>query len=89
MDPASEGLLPLRPQLPDMTADSASYIALTRIYHERAKQDLERFTQKLDDVCRSANIQTPDDALIQRFCNNIPNSRGTSKFIQSLGESSS
>ena len=75
-DPSSEEMLPLRPQLPDMTADSKNYINLTRIYHERAQRDLERFTQKLDDVCRSANIQMPDDGLIQRFCNNIPNIRG-------------
>merc|ERR1712227_136320 len=58
-----------------MTADSKNYINLTRIYHERAQRDLERFTQKLDDVCRSANIQMPDDGLVQRFCNNIPNIR--------------
>ena len=73
-------MLPLRPQLPDMTADSASYINLTRLYHERAQRDIERFTQKLDDVCRSANVQMPDDSLIQRFCHNIPNIKGTLFF---------
>ena len=83
IDPSSEGMLPLRPQLPDMTADSASYINLTRLYHERAQRDIERFTQKLDDVCRSANVQMPDDSLIQRFCHNIPNIKGTIFQVQS------
>jgi len=75
LDPASDGLLPLRPQLPDMTADSASYIKLTRLYHERAQRDIERFTQKLDDVCRGANVTMPEDALVSRFCHNIQNAK--------------
>ena len=59
-----------------MTADSASYIKLTRLYHERAQRDIERFAQKLDDVCRGANVTMPEDALVQRFCHNIPNVKG-------------
>jgi len=72
-DPLSEGLLPLRPNLPDMTADSASYVELTKIYRDRAARDLDRFRSILSDLCQASQIEMPDYSTITNFCNNIPN----------------
>jgi len=82
-DPLSEGLLPLRPNLPDMTADSASYVELTKIYRDRAARDLDRFRSILSDLCQASQIEMPDFSTITNFCNNIPNMKVMNQYSDS------
>ncbi|CAN3485287.1 NEDD8-activating enzyme E1 regulatory subunit [Diutina catenulata] len=61
----SEGVLPLAGNLPDMTSDTASYITLSRIYHDKAKRDVARFTELIEGEPIAPEI-------IKLFCKNAP-----------------
>ena len=71
---ASEGCLPVRGSLPDMAADSDSYIRLQRVYRERAARDADvvarRARQLLKDLGRSSPETTLTDQEVARFCRN-------------------
>ena len=62
----SEGLLPLRPNLPDMFSDSDSYVRLLKVYRDRSQRDLDVFTELLTDVCNSLGIEQPDENMVKR-----------------------
>ena len=58
------------------SADSKSYVTLTKIYHDRAAKDRKRFKTILNDLCNANQLDLPEDTTINSFCNNIPNIKG-------------
>ncbi|KAJ2796401.1 hypothetical protein H4R20_005540, partial [Coemansia guatemalensis] len=73
MDSAySEGMLPHSGAIPDMKADTKSYIELQRLYKQKADQDKSEFTAHLLDVLQEASL--PSDRVsadaIDVFCKN-------------------
>lgn len=71
------GLLPLRGSIPDMAADSERYIKLQRVYHDKAKQDLQAITAHVEKILSCTGIPnshvTEDE--IKTFCKNANNLR--------------
>ena len=66
------GVLPLSGVIPDMKADTESFICLQKIYHTKAKQDVEWIKNRAYQICDNLGIsldKVPTD-LIQRFCKN-------------------
>ncbi|KAI0565934.1 NEDD8-activating enzyme E1 regulatory subunit APP-BP1 [Gracilaria domingensis] len=64
--------LPVRGSLPDMTADTESYIALQRIYSDKADNDAKRvfhFVQRIAEE-RAIDIDI-DEAFVKSFCKNV------------------
>ncbi|XP_062506517.1 NEDD8-activating enzyme E1 regulatory subunit-like [Corticium candelabrum] len=67
-----EGALPLRGSLPDMTADSARYIKLLQAYQEKAKQDAEMVTRRVQQLLKEvgkAEYSISGDEIMM-FCKN-------------------
>ena len=63
----------LQGSLPDMTATTALYLALQRIYREQAEQDIAAVTKHVHDVLTSINrdpssIKGSD---IRMFCKHV------------------
>jgi amyloid beta precursor protein binding protein 1 len=50
------GLLPISSSLPDMHTSTASYIALQKLYKDKAREDLELFRQCLQDVLKDVGL---------------------------------
>ncbi|XP_031558271.1 NEDD8-activating enzyme E1 regulatory subunit-like [Actinia tenebrosa] len=67
-----QGALPLRGSIPDMTADSKSYIFLQNIYQEQAKQDVAAVTQRVHSILSSIgkSADSIPENEIKIFCRN-------------------
>lgn len=68
-----KGDLPLSGTIPDMAADTAGYISLQRVYHERAASDISTVAARVDAIIARTgrargNTITPDT--IKKFCKN-------------------
>jgi amyloid beta precursor protein binding protein 1 len=72
VDNEGGGLLPLRGSIPDMFSDSERFIALQNIYRNKAQQDLDAITSRVEQILYS--IEKPYDYipehLIKLFCKN-------------------
>ncbi|KAJ1844630.1 hypothetical protein LPJ73_005107, partial [Coemansia sp. RSA 2703] len=68
----AKGMLPLSGTIPDMKADTKSYIALQRVYKQRADEDKAEFSKHIRDVLDSAGL--PQDCVsqaeIDTYCKN-------------------
>eukprot|EP01133_Synstelium_polycarpum_P003777 gene3777-4356_t len=64
------GVLPLQGNIPDITADTISYIALQKIYHDKAVSDLEDFSQKVEAVSSLVSGRSIPSDQIKKFCKN-------------------
>lgn len=66
------GLLPLMGSIPDMTADTQTYISLQEVYQRKAQEDCEAVSRyvaaNLTSVGRSADAIEPEE--IKLFCKN-------------------
>ncbi|WFD02541.1 hypothetical protein MOBT1_001225 [Malassezia obtusa] len=60
---AEEHVLPLSGALPDMKATSETYVALQRVYVDKARRDLATFEACLDAVLARAGVARPDAGL--------------------------
>lgn len=66
------GVLPLSGVIPDMKADTESFIYLQKIYHSKARKDIEWMSSRVYQICDTLGIPSekiPAD-LIERFCKN-------------------
>jgi len=68
-----KGELPLSGSIPDMAADTTSYINLQRVYHEKAASDIAAVASRVDAIIARtgrtrAHSITPDT--IKKFCKN-------------------
>lgn len=66
-----KGDLPLSGAIPDMASDTTGYIAIQRLYHEKAANDIAAIAGRVDDIMtklgRPSSI-SPDT--IKKFCKN-------------------
>ncbi|WAR12893.1 ULA1-like protein [Mya arenaria] len=56
-----QGALPVRGSIPDMTADSERYIALQRVYHDKADRDTAIVSQRCHDLLHSIGRHMDDE----------------------------
>lgn len=66
------GVLPLSGVIPDMKADTESFIELQKLYHSKALLDIEWMKSRVFQICDTLGIPSdniPAD-LIERFCKN-------------------
>ena len=72
VDNEGSGLLPVRGSIPDMFSDSERFIALQNIYRDKAQQDFEAITSRVEQILY--NIEKPFDFIsehsIKLFCKN-------------------
>jgi amyloid beta precursor protein binding protein 1 len=71
VDNEGKGDLPLSGTIPDMTADTTGYIALQRIYHEKAAADVAAVAHRVDGILSKigrVSIVSPDS--VKKFCKN-------------------
>lgn len=64
------GCLPLRGSLPDMTADTTSYISLQQLYHKQANIDSEVVYRRTQQILQQIG-QSPDSITeneVKLFC---------------------
>ncbi|CAO3651484.1 unnamed protein product [Mucor hiemalis] len=66
------GQLPLSGKLPDMKSDTLNYIALQRIYREKALSDFEAIKRRVHNIVEGSEITIPDET-IELFCKNAFN----------------
>ncbi|KAG7192223.1 uncharacterized protein KQ657_001941 [Scheffersomyces spartinae] len=69
----NEGLLPLPGTLPDMASNTANYVQLQKIYHQKAIKDREAFAKEVQILSASLGREEADDLnldLISSFCKN-------------------
>lgn len=68
----SDGCLPVRGSLPDMTADTTNYVKLQQIYQTKAKEDAETLYSCLTSVCSSLgkSMDTISEEQVKTFCRN-------------------
>lgn len=68
----SNGCLPVRGSIPDMTADTQSYVALQKIYSNKAKQDMDCLLNCLSSICDSSErfLEMIPEETIRIFCRN-------------------
>ncbi|XP_015119855.1 NEDD8-activating enzyme E1 regulatory subunit [Diachasma alloeum] len=83
MENEGSGLLPVTGALPDMTADTEKYIALSQIYHKQAVSDVEAVWRHTIRLLRqlgrpSDSIPEKDVKLFCRYASDIHVERGTS-----------
>ncbi|KAJ1891563.1 hypothetical protein LPJ66_006848 [Kickxella alabastrina] len=52
----AKGMLPLSGTIPDMKADTKGYIALQRVYKQRADEDKAELAKHIRDVLQAANL---------------------------------
>ncbi|CAN8070647.1 unnamed protein product [Agarophyton chilense] len=66
------GRLPVRGSLPDMTADTESYIAIQRIFSEKADKDAKRVFQFVQRIAeeRATDLDI-DETSVKSFCKNV------------------
>ncbi|XP_067011106.1 NEDD8-activating enzyme E1 regulatory subunit [Anabrus simplex] len=65
-----DGCLPLRGSLPDMTAETSSYIALQQIYLNQAAKDAEVVFRRVQQLLRQLNLSsdTISEKDVKQFC---------------------
>ncbi|XP_017769621.1 PREDICTED: NEDD8-activating enzyme E1 regulatory subunit [Nicrophorus vespilloides] len=66
----TEGSLPVKGSLPDMAADTNSYITLQQIYQKRFNEQVETVQRRVSEILRNVN-QSPDaitEDEIKLFC---------------------
>lgn len=67
---ANNGLLPLMGSIPDMTADTTSFLALSSVYQNKAKDDIKAVADNVAKI--AASVGKPADAIsldeITLFC---------------------
>jgi len=74
---AEEGVLPLNGSLPDMTADTATYMALQTVYQTKALRDVDR-VQSLVIAALTHLGKSPDSIPhneVKKFCKNVQSLR--------------
>ncbi|EFA84738.1 amyloid beta precursor protein-binding protein 1 [Heterostelium album PN500] len=64
-------VLPLQGTIPDITADTISYINLQKIYHEKASADLDEFTSIVNSLVSSVGKTLIPSEMIKKFCKNV------------------
>ncbi|GAM20938.1 hypothetical protein SAMD00019534_041130 [Acytostelium subglobosum LB1] len=64
------GVMPLQGNIPDITADTVSYVNLQQIYHDKALADLDEFTAKVSAIVSAAGRSSVPAELIKKFCKN-------------------
>ncbi|KAI8984578.1 Appbp1-Uba3-Nedd8, an E1-ubiquitin-like protein complex with Atp [Mycotypha africana] len=69
-----EGQLPLAGKLLDMKSDTLNYVNLQKVYREKASQDLEAITQRVNELVQGSSIVIPKET-IELFCKNAANIR--------------
>ena len=64
--------LPLNGKIPDMTADTDSFLKLQKIYQEQANADLLKFKEILNTIIanRGLDIGLIEEEHIELFCGN-------------------
>lgn len=71
---ATEGVLPLRGTIPDMTSDTDKYVALQRVYKEKAAEDCSAVTQRVSALKQQLGLSHQHDGAsdedIKIFCKN-------------------
>lgn len=66
------GRLPVQGSLPDMAADTESYVGLQRLYSSRAEADARLVTRLAGDIAERHALDTEfDDESVRRFCKHI------------------
>ena len=65
--------LPVHGSVPDMTADTQSYVALQRLYQAQADADVAALTQFVTLRAQANNVPIPSADTITSFCQNLPN----------------
>ncbi|CAG9824867.1 unnamed protein product [Phaedon cochleariae] len=65
-----EGALPLRGALPDMAADTDSYVTLQRLYHSRAQAQSEAVYRRAAQIARNLGVaqETVTESEVKSFC---------------------
>eukprot|EP00178_Gracilaria_changii_P027573 TRINITY_DN88_c0_g1_i5.p2 TRINITY_DN88_c0_g1~~TRINITY_DN88_c0_g1_i5.p2 ORF type:complete len:683 (-),score=139.36 TRINITY_DN88_c0_g1_i5:9008-10849(-) len=65
------GRLPVRGSLPDMTADTESFIALQRLYTDKARSDADRVLHFVQRIAEERAVELDvDEAFVRSFCKN-------------------
>ncbi|KAJ3125154.1 NEDD8-activating enzyme E1 regulatory subunit [Physocladia obscura] len=85
------GYLPLAGIVPDMKADTESFVKLQTIYRDRAHQDALKIHTQASSLVSAAAVATPPNIEeVSRFCKNARNLRivRTSSIASELTESS-
>jgi len=59
----AEGVLPLKGTLPDMAADTHSFINLQNIYHKQAQQQAESIYRRAAQIAR--NLGLPQETITE------------------------
>ncbi len=73
-----EGVLPLSGALPDMTADTKSYVSLQRIFAEKAAEDARAVHSLMVEIAERRDIATdtiPDLSTVAAFCKTVRQAR--------------
>eukprot|EP00177_Eucheuma_denticulatum_P005084 GFKZ01009265.1.p1 GENE.GFKZ01009265.1~~GFKZ01009265.1.p1 ORF type:complete len:658 (+),score=112.46 GFKZ01009265.1:100-1974(+) len=66
------GALPLRGSLPDMTADTESYVALQKVYSAAADKDASKVWQNAMEIMERFGIGLEvDEASVREFCKRV------------------
>lgn len=63
-----DGMLPIRGSIPDMAADTNSYIAFQQIYQKHAQTQAEAIYRRASQMSR--NLGQPQDAITESEVNN-------------------
>ncbi|KAF2075815.1 hypothetical protein CYY_002898 [Polysphondylium violaceum] len=66
----SHGVLPLNGNLPDMHADTCSFIQLQKIYQEKGIADLSEFSSLVDSLVSKLGKDQISSDLVKKFCKN-------------------
>ncbi|KAH1000025.1 hypothetical protein HUJ05_004661 [Dendroctonus ponderosae] len=66
----AEGALPVRGTLPDMAADTNSYVTLQNIYQKRAQQQVEVIYRRASQIARNLGLsqETITESEVKYFC---------------------
>jgi len=71
VDKEGKGKLPLRGTVPDMTADTDSFVALQRLYGAKAERDASAVWAHVQDISTQLDqMETLDEATVKEFCRN-------------------
>jgi len=66
----THGVLPLNGNVPDMAADTCSFIQLQKIYQEKATNDLNEFSSFVDSILQKLGKDSISPDLVKKFCKN-------------------
>ena len=65
------GMLPLQGSVPDMTAHTDQYVALQRVYHDRAEADIAAVSRRVEAIRVKLGRSYPvPDSLVRQMCKN-------------------